>query len=189
MRQLLNKHSFAPDVLVTDKLRSYAAPKSELRLAARLEQRLRRNNGRKIRICRRGAANAGCNASNRLGQLSASRPFTPPSITPSTSNATSYSAARSASSDRRRCGRGERPASPKFEGRSGNRLRQLKFPSQPQPAAATAPAGSLGPRQAGCVAECSTRNRPLVGQIFDHVIRHGAVPVNLGGELFLGKVG
>jgi transposase-like protein len=30
--QLLKKHGFAPDVLVTDKLRSYAAAKSELRL-------------------------------------------------------------------------------------------------------------------------------------------------------------
>jgi len=35
MRKLLKKHCFAPDVLVTDKLRSYAAAKSELRLMAR----------------------------------------------------------------------------------------------------------------------------------------------------------
>src|SRR6202453_4523584 len=32
MRKLLKKHGFTPDVLVTDKLRSYAAAKSELRL-------------------------------------------------------------------------------------------------------------------------------------------------------------
>src|SRR5271163_3529805 len=32
MRKLLKKHGLAPDVLVTDKLRSYAAAKSELRL-------------------------------------------------------------------------------------------------------------------------------------------------------------
>ena len=44
MRGLLKKHGFAPDVLVTDKLRSYAAAKSELRLTARHEQGLRRNN-------------------------------------------------------------------------------------------------------------------------------------------------
>ena len=44
MRKLLKKHGFAPDVLVTDKLRSYAAAKSELRLTARHEQGLRRNN-------------------------------------------------------------------------------------------------------------------------------------------------
>ncbi len=44
MRKLLKKHGFAPDVLVTDKLPSYAAAKSEHRLAARHEQGLRRNN-------------------------------------------------------------------------------------------------------------------------------------------------
>jgi len=44
MRKLLKKHGFAPDVLVTDKLRSYAAAKSELRLTARHEQGLPRNN-------------------------------------------------------------------------------------------------------------------------------------------------
>ena len=44
MRKLLKKHGFAPGLLVTDKLRSYAAAKSELRLTARHEQGLRRNN-------------------------------------------------------------------------------------------------------------------------------------------------
>ena len=44
MRKLLKKYGFTPDVLVTDKLRSYAAAKSELRLTARHEQGLRRNN-------------------------------------------------------------------------------------------------------------------------------------------------
>src|SRR3984957_13099772 len=44
MRKLLKKHGFAPNVLVTDKLRSYTAAKSELRLTARHEQGLRRNN-------------------------------------------------------------------------------------------------------------------------------------------------
>jgi putative transposase len=44
MRKLLKKHGFAPNVLVTDKLRSNAAAKSELKLAARHEQGLRRNN-------------------------------------------------------------------------------------------------------------------------------------------------
>jgi len=44
MRKLLKKHGFAPDVLVTDKLRSYAAAKSELKLTARHGQGLRRNN-------------------------------------------------------------------------------------------------------------------------------------------------
>jgi transposase-like protein len=44
MRKLLKKHGCAPEVLVTDKLRSYAAAKSELRLTAGHEQGLRRNN-------------------------------------------------------------------------------------------------------------------------------------------------
>ena len=44
MRKLLKKQGFAPDVLVTDKLRSYGAAKSEMGLCARQEQGLRRNN-------------------------------------------------------------------------------------------------------------------------------------------------
>src|SRR5271157_4726262 len=44
MRKLLKKHGFAPDVLVTDKLRSYGAAKSAMGLSARHEQGLRRNN-------------------------------------------------------------------------------------------------------------------------------------------------
>jgi hypothetical protein len=43
-RKLLKKQGFAPDVLVTDKLRSYGAAKSEMGLCARHEQGLRRNN-------------------------------------------------------------------------------------------------------------------------------------------------
>jgi putative transposase len=44
MRKLLKKQGFAPEKLVTDKLRSYSAAKSELGLSARHEQGLRRNN-------------------------------------------------------------------------------------------------------------------------------------------------
>ena len=44
MRKLLKKQGYAPDVLVTDKLRSYASARRELRLAARHEQGLRKNN-------------------------------------------------------------------------------------------------------------------------------------------------
>jgi putative transposase len=43
MRELL-KQGFTPEMLVTDKLRSYGAAKSELELSARHEQGLRRNN-------------------------------------------------------------------------------------------------------------------------------------------------
>ena len=41
MRKLLKKQGFAPDVLVTDKLRSYGAAKAEIGLSARHEQGLR----------------------------------------------------------------------------------------------------------------------------------------------------
>jgi DDE domain len=41
MRKLLKKQGFAPDVLVTDKLRSYGAAKSEIGLSARHDQGLR----------------------------------------------------------------------------------------------------------------------------------------------------
>ena len=41
MRKLLKKQGFAPDVLVTDKLRSYGAARSEIGLSARHGQGLR----------------------------------------------------------------------------------------------------------------------------------------------------
>jgi transposase-like protein len=44
MRKLLQKQGIAPEMLVTDKLRSYSAAKSELGLSARHEQGLRTNN-------------------------------------------------------------------------------------------------------------------------------------------------
>jgi putative transposase len=44
MRKLLKKQGYAPRVLVTDKLRSYAAAKRELGLSARHDQGLRANN-------------------------------------------------------------------------------------------------------------------------------------------------
>jgi transposase-like protein len=44
MRKLLKKQGFAPKVLVTDKLRSYAAALRRLRLTCRHEQGLRKNN-------------------------------------------------------------------------------------------------------------------------------------------------
>jgi transposase-like protein len=44
MQKLLKKQGFAPEVLVTDKLRSYGAAKSEIGLSARHDQGLRANN-------------------------------------------------------------------------------------------------------------------------------------------------
>src|SRR5260370_32633748 len=44
MRKLLKKQGFTPEVLVTDKPRSYGAAKSKVGLSARHEQGLRQNN-------------------------------------------------------------------------------------------------------------------------------------------------
>ena len=44
LRKLLKKQGFAPDTMVTDRLRSYAAAKAELGLSARHEQGPRKNN-------------------------------------------------------------------------------------------------------------------------------------------------
>jgi putative transposase len=44
LRKLLRKQGCAPDVIVTDKLRSYAAARAQLGLSARHEQGLRKNN-------------------------------------------------------------------------------------------------------------------------------------------------
>lgn len=44
MRKLLKKQGFAPALLVTDKLRSYGAAKTQLRLSVRHDQGLRKNN-------------------------------------------------------------------------------------------------------------------------------------------------
>ena len=44
MRKLLRKQGFAPEVLVSDKLRSYGAARQQLGLRARHEQGLRTNN-------------------------------------------------------------------------------------------------------------------------------------------------
>jgi putative transposase len=44
MRKLLRKQGYTPDELVTDKLGSYGAARRELRLSARHEQGLRKNN-------------------------------------------------------------------------------------------------------------------------------------------------
>jgi transposase-like protein len=52
MRKLLKKQGFAPKLLVTDKLRSYASAFRRLRLICPHVQGLRENNRAKIRIRR-----------------------------------------------------------------------------------------------------------------------------------------
>ena len=82
MRKLLKKQGFAPDVLVTDKLRSYGAAKSEIsdcRLAT--TRAYARTIGLRIRTSRHDGASARCSVSNRRDQLNASCPLMPPSKT------------------------------------------------------------------------------------------------------------
>ena len=82
MRKLLKKQGFAPDVLVTDKLRSYGAARAALGInspsCAGVGQEQSRG---EIRISLCDGASARCSASNRPDQPSASSPLTPPSKT------------------------------------------------------------------------------------------------------------
>ena len=107
MRTLLKKQGFAPDVLVTDQLRSYGAAKSEMGCRLAMSRACGRTIGPRIRISRRDDANARCSGSNRPDQPNGSCPFMPPSTTRSTSSAISRPATRSASSETKRSGRGE----------------------------------------------------------------------------------
>src|SRR5580692_2020855 len=102
MRNLLRKQGFAPDVLVTDKLRSYGAAKAALGLSARHEQGCARTIGPRIRISLCDGASARCSASNRQDQPSASSLLTPPSTTLLMSSAISHPAPRSAPSEAKR---------------------------------------------------------------------------------------
>ena len=92
MRKLLKKQGFAPDVLETDKLRSYRAAKSEIGCRLATTGACARTIGLRIRINRHDGASARCSVSNRPEQPSASCQFTPPSSTPSTSSVISASA-------------------------------------------------------------------------------------------------
>jgi transposase-like protein len=107
MRKLLKKQGFAPEVLVTDKLGSYGAAKSELGLSARHDQGLRANNRAENshQPTRRRERKMQRFKSPRSAH--ASCPFTPPSKTLSTSSAISHLAARSASCETTPFGRGE----------------------------------------------------------------------------------
>jgi transposase-like protein len=115
MRKLLKKHGFAPDLLVTDQLRSYAAAKSELRLTARHEQACGETIGPRIRTCRFVDGSGRCSGSNRPDQHNGSCPFMPRSRTHSTSNAISFPAIRSALSEAKRFRIGGRQLRPEQE--------------------------------------------------------------------------
>src|SRR6266850_883689 len=81
MRKLLKKHGFAPKLLVTDKLRSYAAAFRRLRLTCPHEQGSGRIICQRIRIRPRDDESASSSASSPLDLPSAS--CTPPSTIPS----------------------------------------------------------------------------------------------------------
>jgi putative transposase len=89
MHKLLKKQGFAPEALVTDKLRSYGAARSEIGLSARHEQGMRRNNRAENSHQPVRRREPRCNASNRPDQLSAlvssaSSTFAPSPYTPKT---------------------------------------------------------------------------------------------------------
>jgi hypothetical protein len=76
MRKLLKKQGFALNLLVTDKLRSYASAVRPLRLACPHQQGFRKNTGWRIRIRQSADASASCSGSSRLDLPSASSAFT-----------------------------------------------------------------------------------------------------------------
>jgi transposase-like protein len=115
MRKLFKKQGFAPKVLVTDKLRSYGAAKSEIGLSARHEQGLRMNNRAENSHQPVRRRERKMQRFKSPDQPNTSCPFTRPSKTLSTSNAISHPAARSGPSERKLSGRGEPPLQPESE--------------------------------------------------------------------------
>ena len=107
MRKLLKKQGFAPKLVITDKLRSYAAAFRRLRLTCPHEQGLRMNNRAENshQVVRRREHK--CSGSSHLAPPSASSACMPRFTTPSTFNAISSRARRSGSSEPRRRINGE----------------------------------------------------------------------------------
>ena len=102
MRKLLKKHGLVPKLLVTDKLRSYVSAFRRLRLNCPHERGCVKPIGPKTRIRRCGDESAKYSGSSRLVPPSGFSACTPPSTTPSTSNAISSRARRCGSSAPRR---------------------------------------------------------------------------------------
>src|SRR5271156_3784957 len=109
MRKLLKRQGFAPQTLITNKLRSYGASRTQLGLSARHGKACGRTIGPRIRICRFDDASGTCSVSNRPGQHNGSCLFTPPSTTRSTFSAIMSPARLSAPSKAKRCRIGGRP--------------------------------------------------------------------------------
>jgi putative transposase len=113
MRKLLRKQGFAPKTLVTDKLRSYGAAKTQLGLSARHEQGLRKNNR---------AENSHLPVRRREWKMqrfkspgSAQRFLSVHASVQNTFNVQLFPATRSASSEAKRCRIGGRRQRPELE--------------------------------------------------------------------------
>ena len=107
MRKLLKKQIFAPDMRVTDKLRSCGATKSEIDCRRAMGRAFARTIGPRIRVNPHDNASVKCSGSNSPDQPNGTFPFTPPSKTRSTSSVIALPAARSASQEMKRSRRGE----------------------------------------------------------------------------------
>ena len=86
LRKLMKKLGFAPRLLVTGKLPSYAAAKAEIGMTTEHEKGLRKNNRARTRTSQSDDGSARCSGSNPPPSLSDSSPRTPPSTTRSTSS-------------------------------------------------------------------------------------------------------
>jgi putative transposase len=128
MRKLLRKQGFAPKTLVTDKLRSYGAAKTQLGLSARHEQGLRKNNRAEnshLPVRRRERK---MQRFNSPGSAQRFCPFKPPSTIHSAFNAILFPATRSASSEGKRCRTGGWRLRPELEPNPSDfRLARAKF--------------------------------------------------------------
>ena len=102
-------------MLVTDKLRSYGAAKTRLRLSARHEQGLRKNNRAENSHLPLHRRERKMQRFKSPDQRNGSFPFTPSSKIPSTSNAISFPATHSALSEAKRFRIGGRRARPEHE--------------------------------------------------------------------------
>src|SRR6516225_10153360 len=133
MRKLLKKQGFAPKLLVSDKLRSYASAFRRLRLTCSHEQGLRRNNRAENshQMVRRRERK--CSGSNRLASPSVFSACTLPSTTSSTFNAILSRARRSGYSEPKRSTNGAMRSQP------GNRASGLGLVCSSRPI----PAGPL----------------------------------------------
>jgi hypothetical protein len=97
----MKKHGFALGV-GDRRVALLQCDRVDVQLTARHEQALVGTIALRIRISLFGDANEKCSDSNHLDPLSASRPFTPPSTTPSMSSVISFPTELSAPSEMRR---------------------------------------------------------------------------------------